>query len=159
MCGVFCNLQTNSSHAKKHQCIFTWIHMSNGSTIAWSRSTLANWSTCSKFKFMSICELFEFPVLSWSSFLFTFLMWRSIFLFAPKVFLHSVQETFSWFLRCSTSKRLLRNDFGLFLQVPATQPLTGFVYPSFVICKISFVDSRILALFTREHLFLQIDTM
>ena len=36
--------------------------MSNGSTVAWSRSMLANWSTCSKFKFMSFCELFEFPV-------------------------------------------------------------------------------------------------
>ena len=79
--------------------------------MAWSRSTLAK-STCSKFKFTSFSELFEFPVVSWSSWsLCTVLRWRTIFLFAPKLFLHLVQGTLMWFFLWAASNWLLINEF------------------------------------------------
>lgn len=95
-------------------------------SVLWStRGTLAKGSistlavSTSRFKFASFCDSFEFPVLSCSFALWTFLTWRNMFLFAPKLFSQWVHLTFSWFFRCVTSKLLFMNDFGLFLQFPA----------------------------------------
>ena len=104
-------------------------------SVLWStRGTLAKGSLTTlavstpRFKFASFCDSFEFPVWSCSFALWTFLTWRNMFLFAPKLFSQWVHLTFSWFFRCVTSKLLFMNDFGLFCNF---QPCTS-TYPLWV---------------------------
>ena len=67
--GIFCYIlkypsPLNTKRTKQNTS--SSIQQSNGSTMAWSRSTLAI-STGSKLRFRSFSELFEFPVVSCSA--------------------------------------------------------------------------------------------
>ena len=65
------------------------------------------------FTFKSICELFEFSEMFWSSAsvsLWTVLKCRTRFLFAPKVFWHFVQGLLSWIFACFARSWLLTKD-------------------------------------------------
>ena len=67
----------------------------------------------STFTFKSICELFEFSEMFWSSAsvsLWTVLKCRTRFLFAPKVFWHFVQGLLSWIFACFARSWLLTKD-------------------------------------------------